>query len=256
MSDNIVPNAFFTIRLKQTVASHPFIRKRVIPALEKTHTKQVALLKQKYKKRFVNAKPKLSEAELSNWVWSAVLNDIVTHYATLQGKDRYLSFGLFSGGAHQFIVWDNYSKALYPTDNFSFDLPFSSDPDVGLFEEDDQVFLRGKLATAFRDGERYSVLKIYFYVVDTSEKREPGATTISSNVGILCEIPYFFLRSDRYETLQDTETTNKLLEMFELKRDDNNFEPLDFIPTDELGESYGISTWLEIGNDYAGVTIR
>jgi hypothetical protein len=254
MSDNLIPHAFFTFRLKPDIAKHPFVRKRVIPALEKTHAKQLALLKQKYKKRLANAK--LSEGELTTRVWSLALNDIVVHYCNLQGKDRYLSFGLFSGGAHQFIVWDNYSKALYPTDNFSFDLPFSNDPDVGLFEENNQVFLRGKLATTFRDGERYSVLKIYFYVVDKSEKREPGETTISSNVGILCEIPYFFLRSDRYETLQDTETTNKLLEMFELKRDDNNFEPLDFIPTDELGESYGISTWLEIGNDYAGVTIR
>ena len=254
MSDNLLPHAFFTVRIKPDIASHPFVRKRVIPALEKTHVKRVALLKQKYKRRLSTAK--LAEAELYSKVWYAIINEMVTHYSTLLGKDRGLTFGLFSGGAHQFMVWDNHHKSLYPTDNFDFNLPFSDDPDSSLFEEDNQVFLRGKLATAFRDGQRYSVLKIYFYVVDTAEKRDPGATTISKNVGILCEIPFFFLRSDRYETLQDEGTTNQLLELFELKREDNDFSPPDFIPTDELGEMYGASSWIEIGNDYASVNIR
>ena len=256
MADYLTSHAFFSIRLKQDVAKHPFVRKRVIPALEITHTKQVATLKQKYKKRLASVKT--TETELDNRVWFGILNDMVTHYSSLLGKDRGLAFGLLSGGAHQFIIWDNHQKALYPNDNFSFDLPFSNDPDVGLFEEDNQVFLRGKLSTAIRNGQRYSVLRIYFYVVDTSEKRDPGETAISKNVGILCEVPFFFLRSDRYETLQDENATNQLLELFELKKDDTDYSPPDFIPTDELGEMIGGvgPAWIEIGTDYAGVNIR
>ncbi len=256
MADYLTPHAFFSIRLKLDIGNHPFVRKRVIPALERTHAKQVATLKQKYKKRFASLYS--TESELDNRIWFGILHDLVTHYSSLQGKDRDLAFGLLSGGAHQFMVWDNHQKSLYPTDNFSFELPFSNDPDVGLFEEDDQVFLRGKLSSATREGQRYSVLRIYFYVVDTSEKRDPGETVISKNVGILCEIPFFFLRSDRYETLQDNSTTNKLLELFELKKDDTDYSPPDFTPTDELGEMIGGvgATWIEIGTDYAGVTIR
>ncbi len=254
MTDSLIPHAFFTIRLKSDIAKHPFVRKQVIPALEKTHAKQVATLKLKYKKRLTNAK--LGESELNDKVWSLVLNDIVIHYSNLLGKDRGLSFGLFGGGAHHFMVWDNHHKSLYPTNDFSFNLPIGNESEYSTLEENGDVFLRGKLATAIRDGERYSVLKIYFYVIDNSEKRDPGETTVSRNVGILCEIPFFFLRNDRYETLQDENTTSQLLELFELKKDDTDYSPPDFIPTDELGESYGYSSWLEIGNDYAGVAIR
>jgi hypothetical protein len=254
MPDYLVPHAFFSIHLEENIAKHPFVRKRVIPALEKTHTKQVSILKQKYKKRLSNAK--LSDTELNNKIWYFVLNEMIIHYSNLLGKDRGLTFGLFGGGAHNFIVWDNHHKSLYPTNDFSFNLPFSTESEYTTFEDNDEVFFRGKLATAYRDGERYSVLKIYFYVVDNSEKRDPGETTVSGNVGILCEVPFFFLRNDRYETFQDHDTTNQLLELFELKKDDTDYSPPDFIPTDEIGESYGSSSWLEIGNDYAGVNIN
>ena len=254
MSNVLVPDALFSIRVNNKIYKHPFVQKRVVPALEKTHTKQIALLKQKYKKRFAN-NSQIAASELDTWIWFGIINEMVSHYVTVKGKDRGLSFFLFSGGAYQHVVWDNLNKSFYPTNNFSFDLPFSNDPDVSLFEEDNQVSLRGKVATAYRDGQRYSVLKIYFYVGDTSEKRDPGSTSISKNVGILAEIPYFFIRSDRYDTFQDTDTTDQLLSLFELKKDDRDFSPPDFIPTDELGEMYHNTMSIDIGNDYVGVYV-
>jgi len=253
--ENLVADAFFNIRIKSDIYKHPFVKKRVIPALEKTHAKQVTLLKQKYKKRLANSK--LTAAELDEHIWYGILLDLLRHYTTLSGKDRGLSFGLFSGGAFQHIIWDNNKKALYPANNFEFDIPFSKDPNIGIFAEDNEIFFRGKLATAYREGERFSVLKIYFYISDNSEKRDVGATTISKNVGILCEVPSIFLRSDRYLTLQNTQLTNQLLELFELEKDKDFTQPdLDFIPTDELGEMYNTATGFDIGNKYAGVYIQ
>lgn len=246
MSDNLIPEAAFNIRIKDGLQKHPFVRKRVIPALEKTHAKQITLLKQKYK------------SEREDFIWFHIFRDLVKHYTTLLGKDRGLSFFLLRGGAFQHVVWDNLNKALYSDDSFSFDLPLHNNPGGGVLDEDNQVSLRGKLSTAIRNGERYAVLKIYFYVHDSKIEfaRQPGDTTVSKNVGLLCEVPYFFLRSDRYNTFQDTDITNKLLDMFELKKEDPGNMDLDFIPTNELGESYGSSFGTEIGNDCVGVYIR
>jgi len=252
---NLVEDSFFSIRLKSNIYHHPFVQKRVIPALEKTHPKQISLLKAKYKKRYINSN--IKGEELEEHIWYGIFIDLLKHYTTLAGADRGLYFGLFSGGASQHIVWDNLKKNLYPTDNFDFDIPFSKDPNISSFAENNEVFFRGKIATSYRDGARYSVLKIYFYVQDNHEKRDVGDTTISTNVGILCEIPYFFLRSDRYKTFQDENATNALLELFELEKD-KDIRPfdLDFIPTDELGEMYHNSTGTDIGNEYAGVYIQ
>ncbi len=255
MADQLIPNAFFGIGLKSGIAQHPFVKERVIPALQKTHAKQISVLSQARRKQMVG----LSGTELENRVWFAVLNDMYKHYATLNGQDRFLDFCLFSGGADRFIVWDNYNKRLDPSNGFSFRLYFSDDQSCGVgYDKDGTVSLRGKLSTTIRDGQKYSVLRVYFYVEDHTEKRDPGATSISKNVGLLCEVPYFFLRHDRYETLQDKDTTNILLEMFELKLEDNNFSPPDFIPTDELGDSTydGSRSYFEVENDYASVRIN
>lgn len=251
----LTPNAFFSVVISHAdIASHPFVRRRVIPALEKTHPKQLGLLQQKYRKRWTDQK--LSSAEFETRVWSVVLYDIVNHYTHRQGDDRSLSFGMFSGG-DTYYVWDNLLKNFYPTDDFSFNLPLSKDSfSGGLYGNDGKVFLRGKLSTTIRNGERFSVFRVYFFVSDSSEDREPGATTISANVGILCEVPYFFLRSDRYNTFQDTTTTNRLLEMFELEKKQDDYMPPDFIPTDELGDMITSTSPIQIGNKYVSLWIR
>ena len=250
-TDNLVPQSFFSVSISnENIQHHPFVKRRVIPALEKTHAPQISALKLKYRKRM--ARSKLSPSELEDKAWGFVIWELVNHYLQLQGTDRMLRFGLLAGGGHTYIIWDNHQKSLYASNEFRFSVLLAN-KDEG-FEDDDDVSLRGKLSFAVRDGKRYPVLKIYFYVHQMLDGRQADATDPSPNVGLLCELPYFFIRHDHYETLNNAAATENFLELFELTKEDNDLE-IDFIPTDELGEMAYYDRFVRIGNKYVTITI-
>lgn len=252
----LTPHAFFNIVPSyKGLALHPFVRQRVIPALEKTHPREMSMFKQKYMRNIVNAK--LSSLEKQSRVYSLAIWEMMNLSIKHRGADRGLSFGLFSGGAYRYYVWDNLSKNFYPSQGFEFDLPLAYKPEPLDRPHDGEVHFKGKLSSATRGGGSYLALRLYFHVGDEKERRDPGETRQSENVGIVCEVPYFFLRSDRYETFQNQEVMQRLLETFGLREERMDMD-LDFIPTDELGESTFLSESpaTVIGNDYMTVYIR
>ena len=155
-------------------------------------------------------------------------------------------------------MWNGIFHSLYPCEKFSFSIPLLSSNHNNYFsDEDGEVYLRGSHSTANREGVAYSVIRIYMYVHDSSEQREVGATTISANVGLLCEIPYFFIRSDRYETFANKAVTTNLFNLFGIKEDNlfSNYD-FDFTPTDELGDIINPWQHLAIGNEFVTFHIK
>jgi hypothetical protein len=255
MQDNIMLQSFFSININSNnIHHHPFVINRIIPALEKAHPKSIAALKQKVKKKLTTNG--CSSDKIADLLWGQVLTEAISLTIKKLGEDRNLSFGLMTTSDGQTLVWDRLFKSLYSCDSFSFSIPLLRSNYVDYFgDEDGAVYLRGSHSTANRNGQSYSVIRIYFYIHDVKEHREPGEKKISENVGLLCELPYFFVRSDRYETFSDSEVTNKLLDLFELKKPDNDLF-LDFIPTNELGDMTSGRQWVEIGNDFVTFNIN
>jgi hypothetical protein len=253
MSDNIVSHAFFSVSIGKDVYQHPFVRDRVIPALKETHKTEILSIVRR-NKPFITGMNKPKE-ELENLLWFNVLSEVIRDSIKKFGDDRGLGFGLLGGGASNYLIWDNLYKNLYPSFDFSFSLPLLTDDKNHYGYNDGTVYLRGAQSTAYRNGQRISVIRIYFYH-DIHEKRDVGAETISTNVGLLCEVPFFFLRSDRYETFADEDATNNLLDLFELTKSNLFDSPLDFIPTNELGDMTHDASPVVIGNNFASLNIR
>jgi hypothetical protein len=250
--DDLEPNTFFSIVVHyEAIAKDSFVRKAVIPELRRllgdsAYRSELAMLK---KNKHLSSKP---DHELRELAWGLVISHLIEKAVKTHSNTGSLRFGLLgtAPSLNQALLWDEASKSLSKmpesgTDLFSLSLVDES-ATYYLF---DDVKLKGRFVLSENGDGKTLVLKVYFYTPGIHGKDV-------QQVGILCELPYPFLRADRDALLARKAEADQLLDEFALKFN-KYYEGHDDWYEDELGETQmsGGNMQIAIGNDLVSIYV-
>ena len=237
-----------SINYMKPLFNHPFFKNEVIPHLKKhIPEKEIAIVRKSLKKKGW----KMSDEELEE-------HALMTFFEKQTGKELWkifqFSFVIFNAGSrNNEIVWNNYEKGFQEKAEFEVLLFEPENTEKSGWRKDGSVFLKGGWVTEKRDEERYSVFKVYLYIYDYNHKLEMPWEFNPKNykVGLLAEIPYQFLRYDRWDIYNNKQYSEKLLTIFNIKKLENMHEPGGPGVANEIGkEGLTSQPGFTVGNEY------
>lgn len=220
--DNKLDSIAVDIRLGYyNFPNHPFVKNRIIPYLKRNGypDKEITKLKAKKRKELAELNKKYhqvpkqyTDQEIEFTVWGDIFKDLIEKHIHEYGGDKFLAFRYLNNGSQNHtLIWDNLYKNFrsspYQDYSFIFDLhnPHDYKNILRLSGETVHVYRKDDPRAKYR-----KIFVIYFELLEPGSKvwgqhwdsvRYGGE--YHEDMGVLAELPYNFLESNRQNWWRD-----------------------------------------------------